>query len=114
MSVTARDHLLSRLRAMRPELERLSVTGMALYGSRARNEHRPDSDIDLLIEIAEGQKFSLLDLAGVGQTIEDRLGLTVDVKLQRSLSGDLRDRISSQAISVFACSRQIPTNPPNT
>ncbi len=57
-----RDALLARLRALRPAFEREGITRMWLIGSRARGDNRADSDIDLMIEIDEGRKFSLLDL----------------------------------------------------
>ncbi len=75
----ARDQLLEELRALRPEFERMGVTRMALFGSRARGDNRPDSDVDLIVDIEPGRKFSMLDAIGVGHVVEDQLGLETNV-----------------------------------
>ena len=50
---------------------RHGARNVRLFGSEARGEARPDSDIDLLVDMEEGR--SLLDLVGLGQDLEDRL-----------------------------------------
>jgi predicted nucleotidyltransferase len=97
----AQDALLAELRALRPELERTGVTHVALFGSRARRDNRPDSDIDLLIEVDESRKFSLIDLVGVAQRIEDRLGLPANLFMQRSLDPAFLAEARSEQIEVF-------------
>ena len=77
-----RDQLVARLRALRPTFEKEGVTSMALIGSRARGDNRPDSDIDLMIEVDPNRKFSLLDLIGVKHIIEDDIGLPADVMMR--------------------------------
>jgi predicted nucleotidyltransferase len=74
-----REQLLAELRALRPEFERRGVTHMAMFGSRARGDHRPDSDIDLVVDIEDGKKFSLLDAIGVAHVVEDTVGLETGV-----------------------------------
>ncbi len=50
---------------------------VALFGSVARGDERPDSDIDLLVEFAEGA--SLFDLLHASDELESLLGRPVDV-----------------------------------
>jgi uncharacterized protein len=69
-----RDTLLVELLGLRPDLERAGVTHVALFGSRARRDNRPDSDIDLLIDVDDRHKFSLLDMVGVASRVEDSCG----------------------------------------
>ncbi|RYE83179.1 MAG: nucleotidyltransferase domain-containing protein, partial [Hyphomicrobiales bacterium] len=69
----SREQLLAELRALKPEFERRGVTRMALFGSRARGDNRPDSDVDLIVDIPPA--MSLVGLAGIWAIIEDRLGL---------------------------------------
>jgi hypothetical protein len=57
--------------------ERFGVTGIRLFGSVARGEAKPDSDVDLLVSLAPGR--SLLDLIGFEQGVSDLLGCSVDV-----------------------------------
>lgn len=53
------------------------ITYVALFGSVARGEGRPDSDIDLAIRF--GRSYTLFDLAGVQIALAEALGKTVDV-----------------------------------
>jgi predicted nucleotidyltransferase len=70
------DQLMAELRgAPAGASARKGVTHLALFGSRARQDDSPESDIDLLLEIDDTRKFSLLDLIGVGPMIEDRIEL---------------------------------------
>jgi predicted nucleotidyltransferase len=69
-----------------------------VFGSVARDEARPDSDVDLLIDLDPGR--SLLDLVAIKQDIEDLLNRKVDVVTEASISPYLRDAILSKAIDL--------------
>ena len=69
-----RDQAIRVLSAHSEEIRRLGVTWLALFGSVARDQARPDSDIDLLVDIDRRRKFSLLDQAGLQQYCEGLLG----------------------------------------
>lgn len=97
----AREELLAELRNLRPELEKQGVTHVALFGSRARRDNRPDSDIDLVVEIDESRKFSLLDLIGVGHIIEDRLGIEANLFMRRSLDESFQRTVHRDQVPVF-------------
>jgi uncharacterized protein len=74
-----REELLAKLRALRPEFEREGVAHLSLFGSRARGDNGPDSDVDLILDVQEGRKFSMLDAIGVGHIVEDSLGFETSV-----------------------------------
>lgn len=97
----AREELIAELQRLRPELQKEGVTHMALFGSRARRDNRLDSDIDLVIEIEDDRKFSLLDLIGVGHIIEDRLGLEANLFMQRSLDDSFKRTVGRDQVAVF-------------
>ena len=96
-----RDQLLAELRALRPVFEREGVAHMALFGSRARGDHRPGSDVDLLVDIVPARKFSMLDLIGIGHVIEDNVGLHGDVLVRSSFGAALADEARQEAVVVF-------------
>ena len=56
---------------------------------------------DVLIEIEEGRKFSLVDLVGVQHTLGDAIGLDVTAIMRRSISPRLRRTIESDVVDVF-------------
>ena len=101
MDKLQRDELVTELRTLRPVLERAGVLHMALFGSRARQDHRGDSDVDLVVDIDDARKFSMLDLVGVGHTIGDHLRLEPNILLRRSLQPDFAAEIGRDLIEVF-------------
>lgn len=66
-----------------------------VFGSVARDEARPDSDLDLLVDMDDGR--SLLDLVGLGQDLEALLKRRVDVVTANSVHSAIRARILSDA-----------------
>ncbi len=98
-----REELIAELQRLRPEFEGRGVTHMTLFGSRARRDNRPDSDVDLVIDISDAvdDKFSLLELIGVGHVIEDRFGLGADVLTRRSLSDSFKSAVGKDQVPVF-------------
>ncbi|MGQ0673449.1 MAG: nucleotidyltransferase family protein [Hyphomicrobium sp.] len=74
---------------------------MFLFGSRARGDNHPGSDVDAFIDIDPGRKFSLLDLIGLEHAIERKTGLQVDLTTRSSLHPALRESIEAEAIRIF-------------
>lgn len=83
------------LQDRRPDILRIAAShgasNIRVFGSAARGEDRPDSDLDLLVEMEAGR--SLLDLVGLGQDLEDLLHRKVDVLTDASIHPALRARI---------------------
>lgn len=77
------------------------ATALYIYGSRARGDERPDSDLDVFIDFEKDSGFSLIELAGIKLALEEVLGLDVHVTTRGSLHPMLRDTIESEAIRVF-------------
>lgn len=69
-----------------------------LFGSAARGDAAPESDIDLLVDMEEGRSF--LDLVAFWQDVEALLGCHVDVITDGGVSRYLRDRIYAEAIPL--------------
>jgi predicted nucleotidyltransferase len=69
-----------------------------LFGSAARGEARPDSDIDVLVEFESGR--TLLDRIGMIQDLEDLLGRKVDVVTEKALHHLIRQQVIQQAVPL--------------
>lgn len=96
-----KDEVVSRLAALEKPLRKKGVVSLALFGSTLRGEARPDSDIDVLIDVAPGSRFSLVDLASVKNVLEEELGREVDVVTRAGMEPSFKDRVLDEAESVF-------------
>lgn len=90
------------LKSKRAEIARLAarygVERVRIFGSLARGQATPDSDIDFLVVFKRGK--TLLDLIGFRQDLEELLGRKVDVVSERGVSPHLRNRIFSEAVPL--------------
>ena len=98
-----RDDAIVRLRAQASALRAAGVHGLSLFGSTARDEAGPESDIDVLVDVdlAAQPKFDLLALVGVQLMLTDNIGAPVHVLLNGQLRDRLRASLSRDAIAVF-------------
>jgi uncharacterized protein len=80
---------------------KLGVTALFLYGSTARDEAEPGSDIDIFIDTDGRSRFSLFDLMEIKHVLEDETGMPVDVATRDGLHPRLRGRIEKSAVRVF-------------
>ncbi|WP_246702550.1 nucleotidyltransferase domain-containing protein [Starkeya sp. ORNL1] len=97
----SRDQLIRSLSTLEPRLRAEGVTRLALFGSRARGDNRPDSDIDVAIDVAPNSRFSLIDLVSVAQEIEDETGLPANIFMRRSLDEGFKRTLERDAIEIF-------------
>ena len=96
-----KDEVLAELAALEKPLRERGLASLALFGSVVRGAARPDSDVDVLVDIAPNIRFSLVDLVSVKNFLEDRLGRRVDVVTKEGLEPAVRDRVLGEAQSVF-------------
>jgi hypothetical protein len=93
------EELRSRCRQQIVELaEKRGAHNVRVFGSIARGEQRPDSDIDLLVDFEPGR--SLLDLTGLWLDLEGALGCKVDVVSSRGLRPRIAPEVMRDAISL--------------
>jgi hypothetical protein len=80
-------------------MRRRGVVHAAVFGSIARGDAGPSSDIDFLVEFEEGR--SLLDLSGLVVDLREALGRDVDVATPNSLYPKLRDAILRELVPIL-------------
>lgn len=96
-----KDALISKIKAIRPSLQAEGVAHLDLFGSRARGTGSPNSDLDILIDVYPGSKFSIIDLIGVEHLVGEATGIATNAFMRRSLDGRFLDSISRNRIRVF-------------
>ena len=93
---------LELLKQKRDEIQRVAskhgAYNIRVFGSVARGEARPDSDIDLLIE--KGPTTSSWFPAGLVLELEEMLGRRVEIVTETALNPDLRERVHREAIPL--------------
>ena len=91
--------MLALLSQNKPELQRrFGVVRLAVFGSRARDRARPDSDIDLLVAFdgpADSRRYF-----GLQFYLEDLLGCPVDLVTEQALRPQLKPFVERDAIHV--------------
>ena len=96
-----KDEILTALATLEKPLRERGLKSLAVFGSVIRGEARTDSDIDVLVEVEPDVPFSLIDLVALKDFLEDRLNRKVDVVTKSGLESTIRDRVLSEAESVF-------------
>lgn len=96
-----RDEIVAKLRQVRPELEAEGVTHLGIFGSRARGDDRPDSDLDILLDLDPRERLSLLDIIGIEHIVTDRVGLRARAAIRQDLPLRFADRIADDIVEVF-------------
>ncbi|MCI0492889.1 MAG: nucleotidyltransferase family protein [Planctomycetes bacterium] len=91
---------MERIVASESAIRALGVARLALFGSVARGEARPDSDVDLLVQFSPGAKTFDRFLA-LSELLEALLGRRVELVTTESLSPFLGPRILAEAQDVL-------------
>jgi predicted nucleotidyltransferase len=96
-----RERIIATLRAHEPDLRHLGVLHAALFGSAARNEAKPDSDIDILIELAPEAPIGVFEYVGITQYLADLFPNRVDVANHSRLKDLVRPGAERDAVYAF-------------
>jgi uncharacterized protein len=98
--VVNRDETAERLGECREEIRSLGVIRLALFGSVLRGQARPQSDVDVLVQFAPGEKSYDRFLA-LSDLLESRLGRPVELVTTEALSPFIGPRILADAQDVL-------------
>ena len=95
-----RDDVISKLRAHEADLHQVGIGQLYLFGSVARQEAGPESDVDLFFD-TNNPRFSLIELVDVQERVKEILGTRTDIMTRASLHPMLRNKIEAEALRVF-------------
>lgn len=87
--------------ALKHLCEEEDIAYLGLFGSYARGEARPDSDVDILYEFDHDSTKSLFDVVHVKQKLEDMLGKKVDVASRHHLKPLLKPYILPDVVTLY-------------
>jgi uncharacterized protein len=95
------DAIQTTLREQKPFLaEKYGVRIVGVFGSYVRQEQRPDSDLDILIEIDRPPKISLIGLVELEDYLSEILGVQVDLAIKTNLKKRIGTRILEEVVPV--------------
>jgi uncharacterized protein len=83
-------------------LKKYHVKELALFGSRARGDNRPDSDVDLLVDFIPGFRIDLIQFSELQLELQKVLGVPVDLVSRGGLKARLKERVLREARPVYA------------
>ena len=96
-----RDEAVERLKELEPELRKRGVLSLFLFGSHARDEARPGSDIDLFFDDDPSSPMSYFSVIGIEHYIKAVLKAEVDLIPRDSLHRLIRDDVVASAYKVY-------------
>jgi predicted nucleotidyltransferase len=96
-----REHVIATLRGHELELRAAGIIRLSLFGSTARGDYRPDSDIDLLAAFDDTRRISLLDVVGMEEQISQMLGGTVELVEEGALKPRVQKNLEAEAVRAF-------------
>ena len=91
-----KDEVIVRLQGCRAELDALGVRSLYLFGSTARGQEQPDSDVDLLVEFY--RPVGLFDLTRLRIRLEEVLGRRVDLVPGDALKPRIREEVLAECV----------------
>jgi hypothetical protein len=96
-----RDEVIAKLKQTEPALKGFGVAAVYLFGSHARDEAGPDSDVDVFVDPAPEKDFGFLPFMNAYEAIKGVVGEKVDYGTRNGLHPLLRADIENEAIRVF-------------
>jgi predicted nucleotidyltransferase len=98
---TTRDITIERVRAIRQALEAQGVRHAFLFGSVARGDDVPESDIDIVLDLDPNRHIGLFAFESIREILEAQLGRKVDLGSLRSLRPGRHDDIIRDLVEAF-------------
>ncbi len=96
-----RQEILAKLRENETALRARGVSHAALFGSRARGDNRPDSDIDIMIEVDPSAGIGVYEYVALKDYIAELFDGSVDVVSREGMKPYVRPAATADAIYAF-------------
>ena len=96
-----RERILATLREHEPELKAAGLLHLRLFGSVARGDNTPASDVDLLADYDEAKNLSLIGVVRLEHQLEAILGAEVHLTSELGLRPRIRDRVLQEQVIAF-------------
>ena len=98
-----RDEVITRLKETEPALRAFGVAGLYLFGSHARDEAGPDSDVDVFIDVKPGAAFGLRPYVGALRVLEGAFNHKAEIgySTRDALSPYIRAAVERDALRIF-------------
>lgn len=96
-----RDEVISKLRAHEAELKAAGIVRLAVFGSVARGDNSPDSDVDLLADFDQTKHYTLLTMGRLESRLADLLGTRVDLSSPEWLKESVKNQVLREAVLAF-------------
>jgi len=93
--------VIQTLRQHEPELRAAGIVHLGLFGSVARGEASPQSDVDLMAEFDRSKRLTLVSLVRIENRLSDLLGVKVDLAKADAMREPVRERAIREAIRAF-------------
>jgi uncharacterized protein len=77
------------------------IRWLALFGSVLRDDFRPDSDVDVLLEFEPEHRYTYFTLARIENELSSLIGRRVDLHMPKTLHPFLRDKVLGQAEALY-------------
>lgn len=93
--------VLGKLRTHVDALRERGVASLSVFGSVARGDARPGSDVDLLADLDPAARLSLVGLSSLRSELSDLLGMPADLVERRALRSPVREAAEREAVRVW-------------
>lgn len=92
---------LSRLAMHETELRAMGITALSLFGSVARDEAGPVSDIDIAVRLDDARRLDLIDFAQINLRLQDLLEVKVDLVSEPARKSGFQAQIDRDRVNAF-------------